>query len=194
MRACRNPIWTAMALPMAIPLAVYGRRCRRKAARRRAAGWVACTWQPAKDIVDTAMAAGTFTTLLKAVLTAELDQVLKGEGPFTLFAPNDEAFEKLGEKKVAELLRPKSRERLKEILTYHVVPDLLPSGVLAGRSSVVRSLVVESVDGRELTVSVDGGKVKVNDAEVVKADILCGNGIIHVIDDVLLPPEERADE
>jgi uncharacterized surface protein with fasciclin (FAS1) repeats len=134
-----------------------------------------------KDIVDTAVAAGSFQTLAKALDAAGLVETLKGKGPFTVFAPTDEAFAKLPAGTLDELLKPESKDKLTAILTYHVVPGK----VLA--SQVVNLKSAKTVNGQSVTIATDGGTVMVDDAKVVKTDILCSNGVIHVIDSVLLP-------
>jgi len=131
-----------------------------------------------KDIVDTAVAAGSFKTLAAALNAAGLVDALKGEGPFTVFAPTDEAFAKLPEGTVEALL--KDKEKLTAILTYHVVPGKVTS------ADVVKLESAKTLQGSELKISAKDG-VKINDAKVVKADVLAGNGVIHVIDSVLLP-------
>jgi uncharacterized surface protein with fasciclin (FAS1) repeats len=133
-----------------------------------------------KDIVDTAVGAKQFTTLVAAVKAAGLVETLKGEGPFTVFAPTDAAFEKLPEGTVASLLKPENKDKLVAILTYHVVPGK----VLA--KDVVRLSKAKTVQGKEISITV-GDKVKVDNATVVKTDICCSNGVIHVIDAVILP-------
>jgi len=135
----------------------------------------------AADIVDTAAAAGQFNTLVAAVQAAGLVDTLKGEGPFTVFAPTDEAFAKLPAGTVDDLLKPENREKLAAILTYHVVPGKIMSGDITGKTTAVTS-----VQGGSLDVDATSG-VKVNDATVVTADIEADNGVIHVIDTVLLP-------
>ena len=134
-----------------------------------------------KDIVDTAVAAGDFKTLAAALEAAGLIDTLKGDGPFTVFAPTDEAFAKLPAGTVEDLLKPENKEKLVGILTYHVVPAKAMAKDVAGMSSV------KTVNGKDLKLKVDDGKVKVNKAEVTKADIETSNGVIHVIDTVLLP-------
>ena len=134
-----------------------------------------------RDIVDTAVAAGSFKTLAAALKAAGLVDTLKGEGPFTVFAPTDEAFAKLPAGTVEGLLKPENREKLKAVLTYHVVPAKAMSKDLKDGQSV------KTVNGQELTVKVDGGAVTVGDAKVAKADVAASNGVIHVIDSVLLP-------
>ena len=131
----------------------------------------------AKDIVDTAVAAGNFKTLVAAVTAAGLVDTLKGKGPFTVFAPTDAAFAKVPKKDLDALLADKSK--LVAVLTYHVVPgSVMAKDVKAGK--------VKSVQGSDLTLSTSGG-VKVDGANVVKADIVADNGVIHVIDSVVMP-------
>jgi len=134
-----------------------------------------------KDIVDTAVAAGNFKTLVAAVKAAGLVDTLKGPGPFTVFAPTDEAFAKLPAGTVEDLLKPENKQKLVSILTYHVVP------AKAMASDVTKMDAAKTVNGKEIKLKVDGGKVMVNDAKVVKADIAASNGVIHVIDTVLMP-------
>lgn len=131
------------------------------------------------DIVDTAVAAGNFTTLVKAVQEAGLVETLKGPGPFTVFAPTDEAFAKLPAGTLEGLLADKAK--LTAVLTYHVVSGAVTSADVAGLKSA------KTVQGAELTIDTSNG-VKINDATVIKADIKASNGVIHVIDTVLLPP------
>ena len=135
----------------------------------------------AQDIVDTAVSAGMFNTLVAAVQAAGLVETLKGEGPFTVFAPNDEAFAKLPEGTVEELLKPENREQLVAVLTYHVVPGKVMSADIAGVSTKVAS-----VQGSSLSIDATDG-VKVDNATVIAADIETDNGVIHVIDSVVLP-------
>jgi uncharacterized surface protein with fasciclin (FAS1) repeats len=133
-----------------------------------------------KDIVAVAAGAGEFKTLVTAIKAAGLVNTLKGPGPFTVFAPTDSAFAKLPKGTVEELLKPENKAKLTSILTYHV---------LAGKvlSSQVKTMMAPTVNGQQLDIKVDGGKVTVNDATVTKADILASNGVIHVIDTVLMP-------
>ncbi|MES0864668.1 fasciclin domain-containing protein [Ruegeria sp. SCPT10] len=133
-----------------------------------------------KDIVDTAVAAGSFETLVAAVQAAELVETLKGEGPFTVFAPTDEAFAALPEGTVADLLKPENKDQLVAVLTYHVVPGKVMSGDLSD------DMTAATVQGGDITIDLDSG-VMVNDANVVQADIETSNGVIHVIDKVILP-------
>jgi len=134
-----------------------------------------------QDIVDTAVAAGSFKTLVAALKAAGLVDTLKGKGPFTVFAPTDDAFAKLPAGTVDELLKPENKQKLIGILTYHVV---------AGKVTAAQAMKLSSaktVNGQSLAISADGGTVKINDATVTKADIMCSNGVIHVIDTVLMP-------
>ena len=133
-----------------------------------------------KDIVDTAVGAGSFTILVAAVQAAGLVDTLKGEGPFTVFAPTDEAFAALPEGTVEMLLKPENKDQLVAILTYHVVSGKVMSGDLNN------NLMVPTVQGSEVTIMTEGG-VTVNGANVTSADIEASNGVIHVIDAVILP-------
>jgi uncharacterized surface protein with fasciclin (FAS1) repeats len=135
----------------------------------------------ADDIVDTAVAAGQFTTLVAAVQAAGLVDTLKSAGPFTVFAPNDEAFAKLPAGTIDTLLKPENRDQLAAILTYHVVPGKIMAADIAGATTSV-----DSVQGSALAVDATMG-VRINDATVIVADIETDNGVIHVIDTVLLP-------
>ncbi len=135
----------------------------------------------AQDIVDTAVAAGQFNTLVAAVQAAGLVDTLKGEGPFTVFAPTDEAFAALPEGTVEDLLKPENKDQLVAVLTYHVVPGKIMSTDIAGKTASVAS-----VQGSALQVDATNG-VKVDEATVVAADIETDNGVIHVIDQVVLP-------
>lgn len=134
-----------------------------------------------KDIVATAAGAENFSTLVAAVKQAGLVETLQGEGPFTVFAPTDEAFDKLPEGTVASLLKPENKEKLTAILTYHVVSGK----VLA--EDVTKMSEAKTVQGSSVKIQVKDGKVFVDEAQVVKADIMCSNGVIHVIDKVILP-------
>lgn len=134
-----------------------------------------------KDIVDTAVAAGSFKTLAAALQAAGLVDTLKGAGPFTVFAPTDQAFAKLPAGTVENLLKPENREKLKAILTYHVVAG----NVTAAQVTKLKS--AKTVQGSEVKISVSGGKVMVDNANVVKTDITASNGVIHVIDTVIMP-------
>ncbi|MBO9451531.1 fasciclin domain-containing protein [Tropicibacter sp. R16_0] len=133
-----------------------------------------------KDIVDTAVGAGDFGTLVAAVQAADLVDVLKGDGPFTVFAPTDAAFAALPEGTVENLLKPENKDQLIAILTYHVVPGKVMSTDLSD------DMKAATVQGGNVTIDLDNG-VMVNDATVVAADIDASNGVIHVIDKVILP-------
>jgi len=140
------------------------------------------------DIVDTAVADGRFTTLAAALGAAELVDTLKGEGPFTVFAPTDDAFAKLPEGTVETLLLPENLDQLKSILLYHVVSGKVPA------ADVVTLTSADTVLGEAVTIKVDMGKVYLNDTvEVIITDIEASNGVIHVIDSVLLPPAKLSD-
>ena len=136
-----------------------------------------------KDIVDTAVAAGIFNTLATALQAAGLADTLKGKGPFTVFAPTDEAFSRLPAGTVESLLKPENKDKLKAILLYYVV-----SGDVTA-AQVVKLSSAKTINGQDLKLTVNAGSVMVNDAKVVKADILASNGVIHVIDTVLLPKD-----
>ncbi|NLY00769.1 MAG: fasciclin domain-containing protein [Rhodopirellula sp.] len=141
----------------------------------------ACHRADAKDVVDTAVSAGNFKTLAAALTAAGLIDTLKGDGPFTVFAPTDEAFAKLPAGTLESLLKPENKSKLTAILTYHVVAGK----VLA--KDVVKLSEAKTVQGSSARISVNDGKVKVDDANVVKTDLACANGVIHVIDAVILP-------
>ena len=134
-----------------------------------------------QDIVDTAVAAGSFNTLAKALQAAGLVDTLKGKGPFTVFAPTDAAFAKLPAGTLADLLKPENKQKLTEILTYHVV-----SGKVAA-ADVTKLTTAKTVNGKSVRISAAGGAVMVDGATVVKADVMASNGVIHVIDSVILP-------
>jgi len=136
---------------------------------------------PTKDIVDTAVAAGSFKTLVAAVQAAGLVDALKGEGPFTVFAPTDEAFAKLLPGVVPSLVRPENRDMLVAILTYHVAPGRLTAAMVTELDRI------ETLNGQRPAVRVDGGSVMIDKATVIAADIKASNGIIHVVDTVILP-------
>jgi len=134
-----------------------------------------------KDIVDTAVAAGTFNTLAKALGAAGLVDTLKGAGPFTVFAPTDEAFAKLPAGTIESLLKPENKAQLQRILTYHVVAGKVMA------ADVVKLKSAKAVSGDMLTIALRNGSVMVGNATVVKTDIAATNGVIHVIDTVMLP-------
>ena len=143
------------------------------------AGFVTAAKAQEKDIVDTAVGAGNFTTLAKALQAAELVDTLKGPGPFTVFAPTDEAFSKVPAETLEALLKDKAK--LTAVLTYHVVPGSVKA------ADVVKLKSAKTVQGSEVAIKVGEGGVRVNQAKVVKTDIVCSNGVIHVIDAVVLP-------
>jgi uncharacterized surface protein with fasciclin (FAS1) repeats len=136
-----------------------------------------------KDVIDTAVEAGQFKTLAAALEAAGLVATLKGAGPFTVFAPTDEAFAKLPAGTVEDLLKPENKQQLTEILTYHVVAGKVMAADVAGIDAT------KSVNGKMIDIEVEGASVKVNDAAVTAADIAASNGVIHVIDAVIMPPE-----
>lgn len=156
---------TAIALIMALPLAITP----------------ASAGGAKKDIVDTAVGAGQFNTLVAAVKAAGLVDTLKGKGPFTVFAPTDTAFKKLPAGTVEGLLKPENKTKLAAILTYHVVPGMVMSKDIAGKK-----LQAATVQGQKISIDATKG-VTVDGANVVKADIETSNGVIHVIDAVILP-------
>ena len=140
-----------------------------------------------KDIVDTAVAAGTFKTLVAAVKAADLVDTLKGEGPFTVLAPNDDAFKKLPAGTVENLLKPENKDKLVAILKYHVIA----SKAMAADVVKLDGKKVKTVEGSEVSIKVTNGTVMVDKAKVIKTDIETKNGVIHVIDTVIMPPEKK---
>lgn len=134
-----------------------------------------------KDIIQTALDAGTFKTLAAALTAVDLVNLLKGSGPFTVFAPSDDAFAKLPAGTVENLLKPENREKLISILKYHVVAGNFPA------AAVIAAKELQSAMGQPLAISMADGKVHIGNAVVTKADIMATNGVIHVIDAVLLP-------
>lgn len=145
------------------------------------AGGLAAAEPARKDIVDTAVAAGNFKTLAAALKAAGLIETLKGKGPFTVFAPTDEAFAKLPEGTVESLLKPENKDKLVGILTYHVVAGKVMA------ADVVKLKEAKTVQGKAVKITVKDGKVMVDAANVVTTDIETSNGVIHVIDAVILP-------
>ena len=135
------------------------------------------------DVVDTAVATGQFKTLAAALDGAGLVSILKGPGPFTVFAPTDAAFAKLPAGTVDDLLKPENKAQLTAILTYHVVPGRVMA------ADVAQLTEAKTVNGEMVKVRADGGSVMVNDAKVTAADVTASNGVIHVIDTVILPPD-----
>lgn len=135
------------------------------------------------DVLETADQAGQFKTLLAAIKAAGLESTLKGSGPFTVFAPTDAAFAKLPAGTVDSLLKPENKEKLKAVLTYHVVAGKVPS------TEAVKLKSAKTVNGKELMLDASSGKLKVGGANVVQADVAASNGVIHVVDTVILPSE-----
>ena len=139
-----------------------------------------------KDIVDTAVAAGSFNTLVAAVKAAGLVDALKADGPLTVFAPTDEAFAKLPEGTVETLLKPENKDKLVDILTYHVVSGKVPS------SEAVKLSKATALNKKDIKLAVKDGKLTLNEsATVATADVKCSNGVIHIIDTVILPPDSK---
>ena len=134
-----------------------------------------------KDIVDVAVSVDDFSTLVAAVKAAGLVDTLKGDGPFTVFAPTNDAFAKLPAGTVETLLKPENKEKLVAVLTYHVVPGKVKA------ADVVKLSSAATVQGSSIVIKVEGGKVMVDNANVVKTDIETSNGVIHIIDSVILP-------
>ena len=134
-----------------------------------------------KDIVDTAVSAGQFNTLAAALTAAGLVETLKSPGPFTVFAPTDEAFAKLPEGTVEDLLKPENKDKLVAILTYHVVPGKV------GSAEVVKLTEAKTVNGEMVDIKVVDSKVMIDNATVIKPDVKAKNGVVHVIDTVLIP-------
>jgi len=146
-------------------------------------GAVSAVSAKAADIVDTAVAAGSFKTLVAAVQAAGLVDTLKGPGPFTVFAPTDAAFAKLPAGTVDTLLQPENKAKLTAILTYHVIPGKVMSKDIAGLK-----FETPTVEGAPVTIDATGKAVMVDSAKVVQADVVASNGVIHVIDTVIMPP------
>ncbi|NZA26212.1 fasciclin domain-containing protein [Luteimonas sp. SJ-92] len=161
----------ALALGLAAPLAFAGQSASTQAAATQARG----------DIIDTAVAAGQFNTLAAALTAAGLVDTLKGNGPFTVFAPTDAAFAALPAGTVEHLLKPENKDQLIAILTYHVVPGRYPA------ARVITLDEATTVQGGAVAIDATGGAVKVDGANVVTADVAASNGVIHVIDKVLMP-------
>ena len=138
-----------------------------------------------KDIVDTAVAAGSFKTLAAALTAAGLVETLKGEGPFTVFAPTDEAFAKLPAGTVEELLKPENKAKLMDILTYHVVAGNVAS------DAAMKLTTATALNKKAIKLEVKEGALYLNESKVTAADVACTNGVIHIIDTVLLPPADK---
>ena len=155
--------------------------CSKDAAETTTAAKAQVTGQP--DIVTVAATAGDFNTLVTALKAAGLVETLRGDGPFTVFAPTDEAFAKLPAGTLDNLLLPENEERLVSILTYHVVPGKVLAAEVVGLSSA------STVEGSALSISTNDDGVRVNDANVIATDVMASNGVIHVIDTVLIPSD-----
>jgi len=136
------------------------------------------------DIIETATSAGSFNTLVAAVNAAGLTETLKGEGPFTVFAPTDEAFAKLPAGSLEMLLKPENKDKLVAILSYHVVAGKVTS------EEIVKLTSADSLSGKKIVIKASDGKVMVDGATVIKADVMANNGVIHVIDTVMMPPAD----
>jgi transforming growth factor-beta-induced protein len=164
-------------------LTVFGQKadCSEKQAQATKVNYVKASYNQTPDIVDTAVAAGSFKTLVAAVQAAGLVDTLKGAGPFTVFAPTDEAFAKLPAGTVENLLKPENKAMLVKILTYHVVAGKVTA------ADVMKVKSAKTVQGQNVKVKAKKGKVMINKSNVVKADIMTSNGVIHVIDTVLMP-------
>lgn len=135
-----------------------------------------------KDVVETAMSAGMFNTLASALRAADLVDTLKGPGPYTVFAPTDEAFAKIPASTLQMLMRPENKNKLRSILMYHVVPGRTDSKAVMGMNSAT------TAGGQDVSIMMMGDRVMVGNAHIVKADVMASNGVIHVIDTVLMPP------
>ncbi len=171
---------TTLVATIAIASTAYGQCSSGKATARQASND-----KPSKDIVQTAVGAGSFNTLVAALKEAELVEALQGKGPFTVFAPTDEAFAKLPKGTVEKLLKPENRKQLQAILTYHVVPGKLDA------KHVIKRNGANTLNGQRLDFSMHKKNVMIDSARVVKADIETSNGVIHVIDTVMLPSAEN---
>ena len=177
----RSVLLTALAFPLLLTAACSSSSDTAKAGTD--SGTTGTNAATSKDIVDTAVAAGSFKTLATALTAAGLVDTLKGPGPFTVFAPTDAAFAKLPAGTVDTLLKPENKAMLQAVLKYHVVAGK----VLA--ADVVKLTKATTLQGADVAISVSGSTVKINDATVTMADVLASNGVIHVIDTVLLPPQ-----
>ena len=175
-------IATALALTLALSVSAYAGTCKSQAqaSKQSHATQNVAAKKPA-DIVDTAVAAGTFTTLAAALEAGDLVGTLKADGPYTVFAPTDEAFAKLPDGTVEMLLLPENKDKLVAILTYHVVPGKVTAG------EVVTMQSAPTANGSDLAIRVVDESVFINDSRVVATDIKASNGVIHVVDSVILP-------
>ena len=176
-------ITCAAALAAGGTLSVAGDKCPASAAAEQTVTYAVDHHKEGekKDIVDTAVAAGSFDTLVAAVKAAGLVETLKGDGPFTVFAPTDEAFAKIPKETLQDLLKPENKDKLTKILTYHVVAGKVTA------ADVVKLSEAKTVEGSTVDIKVNDGTVMVDNAKVVKTDIMTSNGVIHVIDTVIMP-------
>jgi uncharacterized surface protein with fasciclin (FAS1) repeats len=164
----------AMVLALSIPAAAIAGGCGGSKSAQ-------ASYSQQEDIIDTAVDAGSFNTLAAALSAAGLVDALKGDGPYTVFAPTDEAFAKLPEGTVEELLKPENKEMLTRVLTYHVVPGKVTAAQVAHLENA------EALSGDRLSIAANGKGVLIDDAKVIQADVEASNGVIHVIDTVLIP-------
>lgn len=171
-----------LSLSVCLGLLTLGTSFAQETKTKAPAGTVKTEKKPV-DIVETAIEAGNFKTLVAALKAADLVKTLQGKGPFTVFAPSDEAFAKLPKGTLEDLLKPENKKKLAGILTYHVAAK----EILA--EDVAKMKEIKSVEGSELMIEVKDGKVMVNKSHVVATDVKCTNGVIHVIDAVLIPKE-----
>jgi len=177
----KQVMWISSAAALSLALGIVAGPAAAGSASKKDKGMAAAPVTQKQDIVTTAVAAGSFKTLAAALQAAGLVETLQGEGPFTVFAPTDEAFAKLPKGTVEELLKPENKAKLTGILTYHVVAGNVMAKDVVGLESA------KTVNGRTLSITVKDGAVRVDGANVVKTDIACSNGVIHVIDSVVLP-------
>ena len=165
-------VYMAMIVMLAFPLSVLAGNYHKSGGKG---------YMKQMDVVDMAAHTGQFNTLVAALQAAGLEDTLRGEGPFTVFAPTDKAFAKLPEGTLAELLKPENKEKLVSILTYHVIPGKVYSKEVVNLSSG------KTVNGKEVKFKVEGDNVYADAAQIVKTDIKASNGVIHIIDSVILP-------
>jgi len=177
----RHVKWMSNAAALSMALLTISGSAEAGSATQKGKKMAASQVTQAQDIVATAVAAGSFKTLAAALQAAGLVETLQSKGPFTVFAPTDEAFAKLPEGTVEELLKPENKEKLTSVLTYHVVAGSVMAKDVIGLESA------KTANGKSLSILVKDGAVRIDGANVVKTDIVCSNGVIHVIDSVLLP-------
>lgn len=173
--------WMSSTVALSVALLTAGGPAVAGSATPKGKDMAASQTTQAQDIVATAVAAGSFNTLAAALQAAGLVETLQGKGPFTVFAPTDAAFAKLPKGTVEDLLKPENKEKLASILKYHVVAGSVLSKDVIGLESA------KTVNGQSLSIKVKDGAVSIDGANVVKTDIACSNGVIHVIDTVVLP-------